>query len=449
MSSVLEGMGAMEATGIIGQHFIVDAYDCNTELINNANDVKSLILEALRELKLEILMAYFHSFSPCGITGTIVISSSHFSIHTWPEYRYTALDLFTCSNQDVWKVLQNFLSKIGARRVFLYEISRGHENLIVSESKNFRKKTGIKPLHLTNKERGNDWDMKVLKELINGKHKILHKGFSGLQDILLVEAKDLRLYLNNELQFSTLDEKFYHEALVFPAMEVAKSRKRVLILGGGDGLALREILKYSDVVHVDLVDIDPVIIHLAKSEPALVAANAGSLRDNRVKVHIMDAMEYLMKPMEGYDVIIIDFPDPADPAYSLLYTRELFIGAGRHMNPEGIISCQAISPKDTPRVYWSIAKTLNAAGFKTKAYYTVVPSFGIWGFHLASRESINKKLPEISVPHQAIDANLELLFNLPPILQHSKTGLIVNCKNHLKLHEIYQEEIKKYMVSNF
>ncbi|WP_339162051.1 adenosylmethionine decarboxylase [Siminovitchia sp. FSL W7-1587] len=435
-------MDDMEATGVIGQHFIVDAYDCNASVIDCADEVKSLILESLRELRLEILMAYFHTFSPQGVTGTIVISSSHFSIHTWPEYRYTALDLYTCSHQDVWNVLQRFLRKIGARRVFMHEIPRGHKSRIFSGNESIREPG--KPLHVTNKERGNESDMKVLKELINGKHNILYRGFSGFQDILLVEGKDLRLYLNDELQFSSLDERYYHEALVFPAMELAKARKRILILGGGDGLALREILKYTDVAHVDLVDIDPVMIRLAKDEPALAAINAGSLRDGRVKVHIMDAMEYLKKTMEGYDVIIVDFPDPADPTTSLLYTKELFIGAGRHLNAGGVVSCQSNSPRDTPRVYWSIAKTLNTAGFKTKAYYTVVPSFGVWGFHLASRENIMKIIPDISVPHRAIDSNLERLFHLPPSLQPPKTGLISNCIKDLKLHVIYQKEINQF-----
>ncbi|GHI00961.1 adenosylmethionine decarboxylase [Neobacillus kokaensis] len=419
---------------IKGQHLIVDAYDCQVELINNADDLKRLMLETLRELQLEVLLAYFHSFSPQGVTGIVAISTSHFSIHTWPEYGYSALDLYTCSPMDALPALKKFLGKIGAGRANIYEIKRGMEGLI------FTNREGDKLLHSAGRRRGDKWDWKILKEIKNGNHPILFKGKSKFHDILLVEAKDLRLYMNDQLQFSSLDEKHYHEALVLPVMELAPSREHVLILGGGDGFALREVLKYPDVFHVDLVDIDPMIIHLAKNERALVTANHGSLKDNRVTVHTMDAREYVNGNNKGYDVVIIDFPDPADHDTSLLYTKEFFEHVARHLNTEGLLACQANSPKGTPKVYWSIGKTLQASGFKTKPYFTLVPSFGVWGFYLVSRKSILKKLPELSVPHQAINSNLELL---PPTLHSPQTGLIINSENNLRLHELYQEEIEK------
>jgi spermidine synthase len=182
---------------------------------------------------------------------------------------------------------------------------------------------------------------------------------------------------------------------------------------------------------------------LRKINRLLASTNAGSLKDGRVKVHIMDAREYLQGKMESYGVIIIDFPDPVNPVASSLYTKELFNEARRHLDPEGVMVCQANSPKNTPRVFWSIAGTLNAAGLQTKAYYTVVPSFGVWGFHLASRRSLTKKLPLITVPHQAIKSNLEPLFNLPPTLQPPEKGLIINSKYDLRLHNLYLEEVEE------
>ncbi|MBS4214487.1 MULTISPECIES: adenosylmethionine decarboxylase [Neobacillus] len=419
-----------------GQHLIVDAYDCRAELLNNADELKTLMLDTLRELELEILLACFHSFSPQGVTGIIAISTSHFSIHTWPEYGYAAFDLYTCSPQDTWPVLRKFLGKIGAGRATAIEIKRGMERQI---SPIYSKEPH--PRFTDSRRPGNAWDMKILKEIKNGGHHILYQGSSELNDILLVEAKDLRLYLNEEFQFSSLDERHYHEALVLPAMELAKSRKRVLILGGGDGLAVREVIKYHDVSHIDLVEIDPMIIKLAANEPAFVDVNEGSLKDNRLKIHTLDAKLYLMGEMNGYDVIIIDFPDPVDTETSLLYTKELFDQVGRHLNTNGIIVCQSSSPADTPRVYWSIAKTLQAAGFKTEAFYSVVPSFGMWGFHIAQRGNFVKKWPQISVHHEAIEANVEPLFHLPPKFHPPKTGLIINSKNNLKLHELYQQEM--------
>jgi spermidine synthase len=112
--------------------------------------------------------------------------------------------------------------------------------------------------------RGDIWDIQTLKHLLQRKPKILYKGKSRVQNIILLEAKDVRLYLDKQLQFSSLDERFYHEALVHPAMTMSPSRRHVLILGGGDGLAVREVLKYQDVKTVDLVELDPKIIQLEK-----------------------------------------------------------------------------------------------------------------------------------------------------------------------------------------
>ncbi len=427
---------------IKGQHLIVDAYGCSSETINDAEGLKKLILKSLNELKMEILLAYFHSFSPQGVTGIIAISTSHFSIHTWPEYGYVSLDLYTCSPVDAWPVLKNLLEKMNPGRVCMYELTRGIEGQVLSKCENLRgyDESNVHPLCIS---RGNEWDLKVFNEIKRGGHKILYEGSSPFQDILLAEAKDLRLYLNQELQFSSLDEKHYHEALVLPAMELAKSRDRVLILGGGDGLGLREVLKYPDVLHTDLVDIDPIVIELAKNVGAFASANANSLKDGRVKVHISDAREYLRGDNDKYGVIIIDFPDPVDSITSSLYTKELFYEAGRQLAHGGIIVCQANSPKDTPRVFWSISMTLNAAGFQTNAYITEVPSFGLWGFHLASRGKLKKNMPEISVTHQAIKSNFQPLFKLPPVLQKPIKGLIINRQNDPRLHELYLEELKK------
>jgi spermidine synthase len=140
----------------------------------------------------------------------------------------------------------------------------------------------------SNTVRGDKWDIQTLKHLLQRKPKILYKGKSRFQNITMLEAKDVRLYLDKQLQFSSLDERFYHEALVHPAMTMSPSRRHVLILGGGDGLAVREVLKYKDVRTVDLVELDPQIIQLAKRKP-LSIFNQRSLYDKRVKAHQRDA----------------------------------------------------------------------------------------------------------------------------------------------------------------
>jgi spermidine synthase len=428
-----------------GQHFIVDAFECRSDILNDAKKLKKLLTKAIKQLGMEILSTHFHSFTPQGVTGVIGISTSHFSIHTWPEHGYAALDLYTCGDHDIWLALKEILQKIKAKNVSVYELTRGEglQNTAVMKKLNFASGTeDSRELFQLQDNKGNDWDKKQLKEIVTGNHDVLYHGSSPFQDILLVKANDLRLYLDQELQFCSLDERHYHEALVCPVMEMAASHERILILGGGDGLALREVLKYPNVKHVDFVDIDPIVVQLAKTEPTLLAQNNGSFLDDRVHVHIEDAKDFITGEMQPYDVIIIDFPDPVNPILSSLYTKELFSQVANLLSKEGTLVCQSSSLEDTPIAYWSVAKTMNKVGLKTLAYNVTVPSFGLWGFHLAAHKKFVKEIPEISVPHQALPSNMEPLFQIPEQIMATRKEAIVNSIDHLRLHEIYEKEMK-------
>lgn len=436
-----------------GKHLIIDANGCNSGILNDAKSIKKLMKETIKQLDMEILSTSFHSFFPQGVTGLIGLSTSHFSIHTWPEHGYAAFDLYTCGKQDLWPAIEKILFKIEAKHATLYDLSRGNEERtspimkkinLESDTRN-EEMEDSKELFQLRADRGNDWDMKQLKEIVgNGKHDVLYHGSSEFQDILLVKANDLRLYLNQELQFCSLDERHYHEALVFPAMETAATHERILILGGGDGLALREVLKYPNVKHVDLVDIDPMMIQLSKSEPALLMQNSQSFLDERVHVHIEDAKQYLTKNQTQYNVIIIDFPDPVDSIISSLYTKELFSKVVELLSDDGALVCQSNSTEDAPITYWSIGRTIQEAGLNTLAYSVTVPSFGLWGFHLAANKKIEPTLPEISVPHQAIPTNMEPLFEIPADILSLQKEAIVNTNENLTLHELYQKEIEQW-----
>ena len=433
---------------IKGQHFVIDAFECEVNLLDQADLLKELLTKAVTDLGMEILSTYFHSFTPQGVTGVIVISTSHISIHTWPEHGYAALDLYTCGDQEIWPILRELLVKMKATHASVYEIARGadvknhppifKELYLPSEAVEIEESEESE--EVLNDINGNVWDKVHLKELLSGNHHVIYDGSSPFQDILLVEAKDLRLYLNEQLQFSSLDERNYHEALVFPAMESAASHERVLILGGGDGLALREVLKYQNVKQVDLVDIDPEIIELSKTNSALLAQNHRSFLDERVNVHIEDAKKYITNELQPYDVIIVDFPDPVDSIISSLYTKELFSQVASLLAEDGVLVCQSNSPDDAPRTFWSIGKTIQGAGLHTRGYNTIVPSFGLWGFHLATHKKQVDEIPAISVPHQAIEKDMNSLFKIPAAIKFEQRHAILNSVNHLTLHKLYQDE---------
>ncbi|HYY41971.1 MAG TPA: polyamine aminopropyltransferase, partial [Pyrinomonadaceae bacterium] len=198
-----------------------------------------------------------------------------------------------------------------------------------------------------------------------------------------------QLFLNGNLQFSSADEYRYHEALVHPPLALASEGGRgvssVLVLGGGDGLALREILKHPSVEEVVLVDLDPDMTELSRRFPPLARLNRDSFEDPRVRVVNEDALIWLEHDTPPFDAAIVDFPDPNTYALGKLYTTRFYKLLKQRLAPEAAVSVQSTSPLFARNSYWCIVRTLEAAGFQVRPYYTAVPSFGVWGFALARR----------------------------------------------------------------
>ncbi len=214
------------------------------------------------------------------------------------------------------------------------------------------------------------------------------------QTIVLNKYRDdIRLYLNGNLQFSSVDEYRYHETLVHPplffAEQMRKKDLKILLLGAGDGLAVREIIKHPSVSSITVVDLDPAIIDLAKTNPYLHALNRDSLNEPRVRIVIGDANGFLQKRENLYDVIIADLPDPNNTDLSRLYSREFFRLVRMNLISGGVFMTQATSPYYAKKAFWCINKTI-ALEFKNSVpLHTIVPSFGDWGFVMASDASIN------------------------------------------------------------
>lgn len=215
------------------------------------------------------------------------------------------------------------------------------------------------------------------------KDRVIFQKQTPYQRIVVTQWKDYYwLYLNGNEQFSSFDEERYHEPLVHPAMKLTASRKNILVLGGGDGLAVREILKYPDVAQVTLVDIDPAMTDLAQQNPLFVKLNQNSLNDRRVNVINRDAYVYLRDATGFWDVIFIDLPDPKTIEIARLYTRQFYHTARRHLSKGGILVTQATSPFFSRKAFLSILKTVENAGFAAIAYHNQIPTLGEWGWVL-------------------------------------------------------------------
>lgn len=288
-----------------------------------------------------------------------------------------------------------------------------------------------------------DWTIASEQKLF--KDRVIFAETTKYQHIVLTKsaAQDIYCYINGNLQFCSIDEAIYHEMLVHPAFQIAESRKNVLILGGGDGLAMREILKYDDVEKITLVDLDPEMTKLAKTNKFLIALNKGSMNDSRVKIIKsnaltdagreeialpefvqnkdkmkqmpeitivnIDAYKFIEEVSGLYDVIIVDFPDPNNLELSKLYSKGFYTKILSKLSKYGIMVQQSTSPIHAKETYLCIGRTMTSAGLSVVPYHDNVPSFGEWGWWIGGRSDaftkndINKKLKSLNQLPQDID----------------------------------------------
>lgn len=246
------------------------------------------------------------------------------------------------------------------------------------------------------------------------KHPVVYHEQSAYQDITITNTNDeFRLYLNGALQFSSRDEYRYHEALVHVGMMQHPNPRKILLLGGGEGLAAREVMKYP-VERVDLVDIDPAVVSLSKKMDILKQLNGDIFQRSNLQVFHEDAFTYLIDNKESYDLIICDLPDPNSESIAKLYSSAFYQLALNRLTENGILVTQATSPSFTPTAFWCIHKTIQSVGFShSYPYHLNVPSFGDWGFILASKESLDFQFrPDI--PTKFLEANsFDHLFYFP------------------------------------
>lgn len=215
---------------------------------------------------------------------------------------------------------------------------------------------------------------------------IVFREQSPYQRIVLTRGRnnDIRLYIEGNLQFSSRDEYRYHETLVHPLMGAARHRERVLVLGGGDGIVARELLKYDDVQQISIVDLDPTMTEFARTNPLMQQVNESALDDPRVQIINTDAYKFLEENTERYGAIIIDLPDPNNETLSKLYSKPFYRLLRQNLSADGIFITQATSPYFVREAFWSIVATVEDSGFQALPLKVHVPSFGEWGFVMGS-----------------------------------------------------------------
>ena len=283
---------------------------------------------------------------------------------------------------------------------------------------------------------------KVAEENVYADEVIFARDTRYQRIVLTAWKNDLRLWLNGHLQFSSRDEYRYHEALVHPGLGSLPGARRVLVLGGGDGLAVREILKYPGVAQVELVDLDPEMTRIFSTHRILTGLNRHSLTDRRVKVVNADAFVWLDRTDEIFDFVVVDFPDPNNYAIGKLYTTAFYRLLQRHVSRDGLIVVQSTSPLFARTAYWSIVKTLGESGLRTWPYHLYVPSFGEWGFVLAGRGGY---VPPDALPtglRYLTPSTIPLLFQFPADMRPPQVE--ANHLNNQVLVRYYGNEWEQY-----
>ncbi len=277
--------------------------------------------------------------------------------------------------------------------------------------------------------------------------QIVYTKQSVYQKIVLTKHKDdLRLFLDGNIQFSSLDEYRYHEPLVHVPMAVCPSAKHILLLGAGDGLAAKQLLKYSGIESVTLVDLDETIVNLSKKHTEINKLNNGALSDPKVEVIIDDAFNYLKHTNRRFDLVIIDLPDPNKDVLNKLYTNSFYRLVKRNLTEGGVMVTQSNSPYFTKNAFWCIYKTLREEFACVIPYHVNVPSFGDWGFNLATDRKVNVNemtLPEEVTCQYLNDQNFPALFRFANDEQADLDKIKINTLFKPVLIEYYEKDIAK------
>ena len=265
---------------------------------------------------------------------------------------------------------------------------------------------------------------------------------SPYQRIVLTRWKDdLRLFLNGHLQFSSRDEYRYHEALVHPGLQSLATPRRVLVLGGGDGLAIREVLKRDSVELITLVDLDPEMTQLFSQNPRLRQLNQDAFHSPKVKVVNADAFVWLEQNAEFFDFAVVDFPDPTNHSLGKLYTSAFYRLLDKRLSANGLAVIQSTSPMFARQSYWCIVKTVQSVGLHATPYHVYVPSFGEWGFVLASKQPFTQPVQYPQGLRFLSADTAPSLFQFPKDMQ--PVDAEVNRLNNQALVHYYEAEWQK------
>jgi spermidine synthase len=425
----------------LGKHIIVEFYECDQEKINNVSFIEKSMLEAAKLAGATIINSTFHHFSPFGVSGVIVIEESHLAIHTWPEYLFTSVDLFTCGELvDPWISFDYLKQRFSAHHSSSIELQRGQPHFLNRKpvkkphvrdhaSTKHKKITSNRSIWFT--ERDNNIALSL-------RHKgdVLYQKQSKYQKIEVIDtiAYGKTLILDGMIMTTEKDEYVYHEMITHVPLFCHQKPENMLIIGGGDGGTARELLKHQSIKSIDIVEIDQNVIDACKQ---FLPNISSSFSNPKVNTIIDDGLKFINNCPDGiYDIIIVDSTDPVGPAEGL-FTEEFYKAVFRCLKTPGIMVTQSESPRFNEDVFKEIQTCYQKIfGYENvHPYLAYIPTYpsGMWSFSLCSKQNIH------------------------PIKNFRKKDAIVFTKNHKlnyynpKIHEssfVLPEYVNKILFDN-
>ena len=381
----------------LGQHILVEFSNCTPEIMNEVSTIEKGMVDAASKAGATVINSTFHHFSPYGVSGVVVIQESHLAIHTWPEYGYAAVDLFTCGDTvDTWLAFDHLKEVFQAGNYSAIEMRRGNMNLLKRvefdlSSMREESKQHVNPEKFTRNVWFTDKDEnQALSLRYTG--DVLFDKESEFQKVRVIDtyAYGKTLAIDDMFMCTEKDESHYHEMISHPGILAHGNVKNVLVIGGGDGGTVREILKHHMVEKVTMVEIDKLVIDACKEHLPQIAA---SFNHPKLELLIQDGIEYVAAQESGkYDLVIVDGSDPVGPAEGL-FSETFFENCKRILNDNGILVTQGESPMFNQHAFIELNACLKDlfGDDKVSTCLFQVPTYpsGTWSFHYACKGNID------------------------------------------------------------
>lgn len=381
----------------LGRHILVEFSGCHPDVMNDVGIIEKEMVEAARTAGATVINSSFHHFSPFGVSGVVVIQESHLAIHTWPEYRYAAVDLFTCGETvDPWVSFEHLKKAFQATSYSAIEMNRGSLPLI--------KKSDYRPSNLRSEPAPIAGDYKITRNVWftdKDENQALSLRYTG--DVLFNEKtpyQTVRVYdsasygkmltINNMIMCTERDEFHYHEMIVHPVMQSLRDAKKILVIGGGDGGTIREIFKYPQVESVTLVEIDEAVVRASRTH---LPAIAKDFDHPKLKLIIGDGIRFAQeaKP-DSYDLIIVDGSDPVGPAKGL-FSAEFYGHCHRALTGSGVLVTQGESPMFHEKTFMELNSCLKSIfgprSVQTMLFHATTYPSGMWSLMVGTKGGMN------------------------------------------------------------